>query len=119
VKDYKELKVWEKAHRFTLDVYSITANFPKEERYGLISQLRRAALSVPTNLAEGCGRGTDGEMAQFSQITAGSASEADYLLHLCRDLQYLNQDDYASLSIRLIEIRKMLTALIKTLRANC
>ena len=118
MQDYREMKVWEKAHRFALDIYKTTQKFPKDERYGLISQLRRAAASVPTNIAEGCGRGTAGELAQFIQIAAGSASEVDYLLYLCRDLDYIGEDDYGKLSGRLTEIRKMLTALIKTLRSN-
>ena len=65
MQDYREMKVWEKAHRFALDIYKVTQKFPKDERYGIISQLRRAAASVPTNIAEGCGRGTTGELAQF------------------------------------------------------
>ncbi|MBW8042635.1 MAG: four helix bundle protein [Planctomycetes bacterium] len=118
MKDYRELQVWEKSHRLALDIYKATQNFPKVELYGVTSQLRRAAASIPTNLAEGCGRRTDGELAQFAQIAAGSASETDYLLLLCHDLQYIDDNNYAALSAHLVEIRKMLTSLIKTLRAN-
>ena len=118
MKDYKNLQVWEKSHQFILDVYKATLNFPKNELYGLTSQVRRAAVSIPTNLAEGCGRRTDGELAQFAQIAAGSASEMDYLLFLCHDLKYIEDDNYTALSSQLVEIRKMLTSLLKTLRAN-
>ena len=118
MKDYRELKVWEKSHRLALDIYKATQNFPKVELYGVTSQLRRAAASIPTNLAEGCGRRTDGELAQFVQIAAGSASETDYLLLLCHDLQYIDDNNYAALSAHLVEIRKMLTSLIKTLRVT-
>ena len=105
MQDYRDLKVWEKSHRFVLDIYNATKVFPKDELYGLTSQLRRATSSIPTNLAEGCGRGTVGELAQFAQIAAGSASEVDYLLQLCRDLQYLDSGDFAALSNELTEIR--------------
>jgi four helix bundle protein len=82
MQDYRELKVWGRSHRFVLEIYKATKAFPKEELYGLTSQLRRAAASIPTNLAEGSGRGTTRELAQFVQIAAGSASEVDYLLIL-------------------------------------
>ena len=114
----RELKVWQKAHPFVLAIYRVTRNFPDTERYGIISQLRRAASSVPTNLAEGCGRGSTAELAQFVQIASGSASETDYLLILSRDLEYLDGQEYTSLNNNLVEIRKMLSALIKKLRGN-
>ena len=118
MQDYRELKVWRKAHPFALAIYTVTRNFPDTERYGIISQLRRAASSVPTNLAEGCGRGSSVELAQFVQIAAGSASETDYLLMLSRDLEYLDEQEYTTLNNDLVEIRKMLTAFIKKLREN-
>ena len=118
MKDYRELRVWERAHGLTLRIYKATENFPQHERYGLAGQLRRAAASIPTNLAEGCGRGTDGELARFVQIAAGSASETDYLLRLCHDLEYIAGDNYVALSEELIEIRKMLTSLIQRIRGN-
>ena len=82
MKNFRDLRVWEKAHKLALDLYVATQKFPKEELYGLTSQLRRAAGSIPTNIAEGCGRGSDGELAQFAQIAAGSTSEVEYLLQL-------------------------------------
>lgn len=116
MKNFRDLKVWGKAHKLALAVYAETRNFPKEELYGLTSQLRRAAASIPTNIAEGCGRGTDRELAQFAQIAAGSTSEVDYLLQLSRELGYIGQDAYQELQNQTVEIRKMLAALIQTLR---
>ncbi len=90
-KDFRNLKVWEKSHRLTLQMYKITRSFPKEELYGLTSQIRRASVSVPTNIAEGCGRGSDADFKRFLQIAFGSASEVEYLLLLSTDLQYVNE----------------------------
>jgi len=80
VKAFRDLKVWEKAHQLTLQVYKATAPFPKEEMYGLTSQIRRAAASIPANIAEGCGRSSDAELGRFLQIAMGSASELEYHL---------------------------------------
>jgi four helix bundle protein len=88
MRDFRELKVWEKAHRLTLSVYSATKAFPKDELYGLTSQVRRAASSVPANLAEGCGRETDAEFVRFCQVAFGSANELEYHLLLSKDLGY-------------------------------
>jgi four helix bundle protein len=117
MKDFKKLKVWEKAHRLTLDVYQTSATFPREELYGLTSQIRRSCLSIPSNIAEGCGRGSDTDFARFLQISMGSSSEVEYLLILSRDLQILRNDDYETLSDDVIQIKRMLTSLIKTLRS--
>jgi four helix bundle protein len=89
MKDFKELKVWSKAHALTLFVYGVTRTFPKDEIYGLTSQLRRSAASIAANIAEGCGRRSDGELARFLQIARGSASETEYNLLLARDLRLL------------------------------
>lgn len=88
MRDYKDLVVWERSHQLTLALYRATDCFPKSELSGLTSQIRRAALSVPTKLAEGCGRWGDGDMGRFVQITMGSASELDYLTLLARNLSY-------------------------------
>jgi four helix bundle protein len=77
MQDFRKLKMWEKAHQLTLAVYKVTVKFPKEETYGLISQIRRAAASIPTNMAEGCGRDTEPEFNRFMQIAMGSACETD------------------------------------------
>jgi four helix bundle protein len=117
MKDFKKLKVWQKAHRLTLDVYKASATFPREELYGLTSQIRRSCLSIPSNIAEGCGRGSDTDFARFLQISMGSSSEVEYLLILSRDLQILRNDDYETLSDDVIQIKRMLTSLMKTLRS--
>lgn len=118
MKDYRELKVWEKAHEYALSVYKATRDFPKEELYGLTSQLRRSASSVPSNIAEGCGRNSDAELARFLEIAYGSASESDYQLLLAKDLGYLNVDSFKSLSVMVEEIRRMLNGFIQKLRAH-
>jgi four helix bundle protein len=118
MRDFRELKVWEKGHHLTLAVYKATANFPKEELYSLTSQARRAAASVPTNIAEGCGRSSQAEFGRFLTIAAGSASELEYHLLLARDLKYLNDLDYGQLTDLVIEIKRMLTSLIQKLKAE-
>lgn len=112
---HKDLEVWKKAHRLTLEIYSVTKNFPKEETYGIVTQLRRAALAVPTNIAEGGARRTRKEYAQFCSIARGSASEVAYLLLVSRDLGYLNQEAFAQLSDGYDHIARMLTRLVKAL----
>ncbi|HMO84838.1 MAG TPA: four helix bundle protein [Lacipirellulaceae bacterium] len=94
MQDFRNLKVWEKSHALTLDVYRHSRGFPSDERFGLTSQLRRACSSVPANLAEGCTRGGDLDFARFVNIAAGSASETDYHLLLARDLGYLPGETY-------------------------
>jgi four helix bundle protein len=91
MKDFRELKVWEKSHRLALKVYNATTKFPKEELYGLTSQMRRSSVSVPTNIAEGCGRNRDSELNRFFEIAMGSASELEYLFLLARDLGFLGK----------------------------
>jgi len=118
MKDFHNIKVWRRAHDLVLKVYKLTNSFPREEVYGLTSQIRRAAASVPTNIAEGCGRNTDAELARFMEIASGSASELDYLLLLARDLGLLAEGNYRESLTELIEIRKMLTTFIKTVRRS-
>ncbi len=118
MKDFRQLKVWEKAHQLALSVYKATAKFPKEELYGLTSQIRRASMSIPTNIAEGCGRNTDAEFARFLQIAMGSASETEYELILARDLEFLVNDNYENLHNGVEEVKRMLASLLKTIRAN-
>jgi four helix bundle protein len=116
VKGSKEVKVWRKAHEMTVAVYETTRGFPREELYGLTSQLRRSAASVGANIAEGCGRRSDGEMARFLQIARGSASETEYHVLLARDLRYLREEEYRELSCQADELQRMLTALILRFR---
>ncbi|HEY4724018.1 MAG TPA: four helix bundle protein [Anaerolineae bacterium] len=118
MKNFRELKVWEKAHLLTIDIYRITATFPKEEMYGLTSQIRRASSSIPANIAEGCGRGSDNDFRRFLQIAMGSASELEYHLLLAHDLEYPTQADYDRLSNAVVEIKRMLASLIVKIKAD-
>ncbi len=118
MKDFRALKVWQKAHQLVLAVYRHTNSFPAEERYGLTSQVRRACASIATNIAEGCGRAGDRELARFLGIAAGSASEVEYLLLLAHDLSYLDVAEHTELSAAVIEIKKMLAAFIAKLSAE-
>ena len=118
MKDFRELKVWRKAHELTLAVYQITASFPREELYGLTAQLRRAGSSIAANLAEGCGRNGDAELARFCSMAMGSASELEYHLLLARDLKLIRPQDYDALDQRATELKRMLTALLQKLNAE-
>jgi four helix bundle protein len=119
LKDFRELKVWGKAHQLTLDVYRSTAGFPKEELYGLTSQIRRAAASIPANIAEGCGRGGNVEFARFLQIAMGSASELEYHLLLSRDLKILDPTQHRQLDLQVVEVKRILSSLIQKIKADC
>ncbi len=118
MRDFRELKVWEKAHELVLAVYRATGAFPKEELYGLTSQIRRSGASIPANIAEGCGRSGDKELARFLQIAMGSASELEYHLLLAHDLNFLNGSDSERLTESVTEIKRMLTSFIQKLRAD-
>jgi len=115
VRDFRELKVWQKAHQCTLEVYKHTANFPVVERFGLTAQLRKAAVSVPSNIAEGCGRQGERELARFLSIAGGSASEVEYQILLARDLAYLKDEVHQQLDIRINEVKRMLNSFINKL----
>ena len=116
MRNYKDLLVWEKAHRLTLAVYKITVLFPKEERFGLTSQIRRASASIAANLAEGCGRRSDGEMARYIQIAMGSGAELSYHFLLAKDLGFVPNAQYESLIADVSEIMRMLSSLSGKLR---
>jgi len=118
MRDFKELKVWEKAHQWVLEIYRATGSFPTEERFSLIPQLRRAAASVPANIAEGCGRGSDREFARFLSIAAGSACEAEYHLVLARDLGYLDEATHGELDQKVNEVKRMLNTFVQKLTAS-
>lgn len=113
MKDFRDLKVWARAHDLTLEVYKTSARFPRQEMFGLTSQMRRCSASIGANVAEGCGRRGDGEFQRFLQIASGSASELDYHLLLAHDLGYLTENDYVRLAGTLTELRKMLTRLVQ------
>jgi four helix bundle protein len=110
------MQVWQKAHQLTLAVYQASALYPRTEIYGLTSQTRRAASSVPANIAEGCGRGSDKELARFLYIAMGSASELEYHLLLARDLEYLTTKSYVPLAEAVVEVKRMLTGFIHRLQ---
>lgn len=115
MQDFKKLMVWEKSHDLTMGIYNLTSRFPREEIYGLTSQIRRACASIPTNIAEGCGRKSSAEFARFLQIAIGSASETEYLILLAHDLKYLSSDQYNQLEGIIISVKKMLITLLKRL----
>jgi four helix bundle protein len=118
VRNFRELKVWRKSHTLTLAVYEATVAFPKQELYGLTGQVRRSAASVPANIAEGCGRNGDAELARFLPIASGSASELEYHLLLAHDLKLLKTPEYEMLAREVTEIKRMLTSFIQKLRAT-
>lgn len=115
MRDFKQLKVWQKAHRLVLDLYRHTRTFPAEERYALTAHLLKSATSVSSNIAEGCGRDSETELARFLSIAAGSASETEYQLLLARDLGYLTQRHHHDLDTRVNEVKRMLNAFIQRL----
>ncbi len=118
MKDFRDLVVWEKAHAVTLEIYKRTKTFPREELYSLTSQLRRAASSVPANIAEGCGKASNADFAKYLQIAFGSANECEYHLLLSRDLDLLNESDHAELERSVIEVKRMLASLIAKVRTD-
>jgi four helix bundle protein len=118
MKSFRDLQVWEKSHCLTLAVYSATAGFPREEQYGLTSQIRRASASIPANIAEGCGRTGDNELRRFMEIAMGSASELEYHLLLVKDLKILDERKYSELSQQTCEVKRMLAAFILKLKGK-
>jgi four helix bundle protein len=116
MKDFRNLKVWEKAHQLTLKIYKLTEEFPREELYGLTSQIRRAAVSIPTNIAEGCVRSSDADFARFLYIAFGSTSELEYLILLSMDLKFIKSVLYVGLNDDINEVKKMLISMIQKLR---
>ncbi len=118
MKDYRKLEVWNLAHQITLKVYTLTAKFPREELFGMTSQIRRCSASIGANIAEGCGRRGNGEFHRFLQIASGSASELDYHLLLSRDLDLLTGPEHQRLSELLNETKRMLISLIQRLKAE-
>lgn len=115
MQDFKKLRVWQKAHQNTLAVYELTKTFPREERYGLSAQLRRCAMSVPSNIAEGAGRGSNADFARFLHIARGSASEMEYQILLAHDLGFFDRTNYQALNSNVVEVKRMLSGLINKL----
>lgn len=118
MQDFHKLKVWQKSHALALATYRTTSGFPKEELYGLSSQMRRACISIPANIAEGCGRSGSADFARFLQMAMGSASELEYQFILAMDLGYLPEDDYPVLSEGVSEVKQMLAALMQKVRSS-
>ena len=118
MKDFRKLQVWEKSHKLALDIYRTTKDFPKSELYNLTSQIRRAAASIPSNIAEGSGRGSDADLRRMLQIAFGSASELEYQLLLAHELEFINNDSYQKLDNQITEIKRMLSSLMKKLKTD-
>lgn len=116
MRDFHNFIVWQRAHAFSLQIYRISKKFPKDEIFGMTSQIRRAATSIPINIAEGCGRRTDSEFAYFLDVAAGSASEVEEELLLSRDLEFINIQTFQDLDKEVKEIKAMLGSLIDKLK---
>ena len=118
MQDFKKLVVWQHAHALTLRLYELSGTFPPSEVYGLTSQLRRAASSVPANIAEGCGRNGAADFARFLQIAFGSASELEYHLILARDLGFLKTESHQEVEREVTQIKQMLSSLMQRVRST-
>ena len=118
MQDYHKLKVWEKAHLLAIDVYRLSEGFPRRDGVALTTQLRRAALSIPTNIAEGAGKSGTNDFRRFLDIALGSASETHYQLLVARDLILIENEVYDDLSTRVTEVRRMLVGLLKRVKLS-
>ena len=107
MQNFKDLLLWQEAHQAVLKIYKLSEDFPKTEMFGITSQLRRAAVSMPCNIAEGCGRYTSKDFANFLQIALGSTNETDYLTLLAKDLNYLSESEYLTIQEQLNKVRAM------------
>lgn len=114
---YHNMLVWKKAHQYTLEVYKITKKYPKEEIFGIISQLRRASSSVPANIVEGSARKTNKEFCQFLVQARGSLVETQYFLELSKDLKYITEDEFNNLINLSIEVAKMLNSFLSKVKS--
>ena len=115
--DYRKLELWNRSHQLALAIYRATASFPVAEKYGLAAQIRRAGLSIPLNIAEGCGRNSDRELRRFVKIALGSASQLEYQVLVSRELGYLDHSAADPLARELDEIKRMLARLVDRLQA--
>jgi four helix bundle protein len=116
MQNYKDLKVWEKAHLLALEIYKASKGFPKEEQFNITSQIRRAAISIPTNIAEGCGKFTNKDLGNFLQIALGSTNEVEYLILFSCEFGILDKNLFETFSKEIGEIKGMLISLIKKVR---
>ncbi len=108
MRNFLNLEIWKRSHALTLDIYKNTKQFPKEETFGLTSQIRRSSMSIPTNIAEGCGRNSNQQLINFLQIATGSCSELQYQIILSKDLSYINEQVFNDLHSKVIDIRRMI-----------
>jgi len=118
MQDFRDLKVWQKSHQLTLEIYRITTTFPREELYGITNQIRRASSSIAANIAEGCGRNSHNELRRFLEIAMGSASELEYHLLLARDLNILEHHRHDALNAQTCEVKRMLAVFIQKLKTD-
>lgn len=118
MKDFRQLRVWEKSHNLVLETYKILDSLPNLEKYVLSQQLQRSVTSIPTNIAEGCGRGSNADFVRFLYFSIGSCSEFEYQILLSKDLKYISEDKYIEFVDKVKEIRMMLTSLIKKIKAE-
>jgi four helix bundle protein len=116
MQDFRKIHAWQRAHELTKRVYLVTKSFPREELFGLTSQMRRAAVSVPANIAEGAGRGGSREFARYLDVAFGSASELEYYALLAYDLKLLPKTEYDPVLAELTEIKRMLTGFVRSVR---
>ena len=117
MKNYRDLKIWARSHQLTAEIYRATKTFPREEMFGVTSQIRRAASSIPANIAEGCGRDGDAELRRFLTIALGSACELDYFVLLATELGYISVEQGAKFGREALELRRMLGTFIQKLKA--
>lgn len=118
MKDFRDLQVWRKAHMLALYSYRETNRFPKQEMFGMMSQIRRAAVSIAANIAEGCGKRGNGEFQRFLNVATGSASELEYHFLLAHDLELFDELAYKRLNTAVIEVKRMLSALVRKVEAE-
>ena len=116
MQDFKKIKVWEKSHQLTLDIYRLTSSFPNTEMYGIVQQMRRAVYSIPANIAEGSCRKSDKDFSRYLHISLGSANELEYFVLLSKDLNYIDESKYQIFNDQINEIKKMLSSFIKKLQ---
>lgn len=118
MQNYKDLNVWVWSHEFVLEIYAVTKKFPKEELFALTNQLKRASVSIPANIAEGCGKNSNREFGHFLNISLGSANEAEYLLILAKDLSFISDQEALILLTKVNKIKGMLITLIAKVRSS-
>lgn len=111
MRNFKNYNIWKLGHKLTLNIYTITRDYPKEERIQIISQMQRAAYSIPSNISEGCGRKSDKEFNRFLQIALGSAHELEYFVLLTKDLKYINENTYQKIDLEINNIKKKIYSL--------